>query len=701
MIGTDRLMNPDARKAAVRQELEDLWQQLRYHDHLYYELDAPEIDDAAYDALRQRALALESEFPELVTADAPTHRVSGKAARGFAKVSHLVPMLSLDNAFAEQDVTDFFDRARRFLNLPASEVIEVVAEPKIDGLSCNLRYVDGRLVQAGTRGDGAVGEDVTANVRTIADIPQVLKDFPFKGEIEIRGEVYMTHPDFATLNAQRKEAGEDLFANPRNAAAGSLRQLDAAITAVRPLKFFAYAFGTAPEGFVTHGDLLQILRHAGFVVSDLIGTCRNEAEVMAYYAAMEARRADLSFDIDGVVYKINRLDWQRRLGFVARSPRWAIAHKFPPAQAQTTLENIDVQVGRTGVLTPVAHLKPVTVGGVVVSRATLHNQDEIIRKDIRLGDRVVVQRAGDVIPQIVRVLDADRPNRGAIFHLPERCPVCGSQVVREEGMAANRCTGGLVCDAQAALRLRHFASKDAFDIEGMGQKNVELFYAKGLVRSPVDLFTLEERDQKCLTPLRKWEGWGTKSARNLFDAINERRTISLPRFIYALGIPQVGTATAKLLARHYGSYIAWRTAMEQAVSEGIGSPPYAELIAIEGIGPSMAGDILAFFAENHNREILDQLVGPHIVVEDAEVIQNGKSPVAGKTVVFTGSLVNLTRSEAKAQAESLGAKVASSVSAKTDYVILGADAGSKAVKARELGVQMLSEDEWLALINKG
>ncbi|MFN7709917.1 MAG: NAD-dependent DNA ligase LigA [Holosporales bacterium] len=687
-------------KAAAKRELEDLWQQLRYHDRLYYELDAPEIDDAAYDALRQRALALEAEFPELVKADAPTHQVGGKPSRGFAKVNHLVPMLSLDNAFIPQDVSDFFDRARRFLNLDADAPIQVVAEPKIDGLSCNLRYVDGRLVQAGTRGDGSVGEDVTANVRTIKDIPQVLTDFPFKGSLEIRGEVYMTHTDFAMLNAQREKDGEDLFANPRNAAAGSLRQLDASITAGRPLRFFAYAFGTLPETAESHWQLLDVLRHAGFVISDLVGLCSSEQEVMAYYTAMEAQRADLPFDIDGVVYKINRLDWQRRLGFVARSPRWAIAHKFPPAQAQTTLEAIDIQVGRTGVLTPVAHLKPVTVGGVVVSRATLHNQDEIIRKDIRVGDRVVIQRAGDVIPQIVRVLDADRADRPPVFTVPDLCPVCQSQVVREEGMAANRCTGGLICDAQAALRIRHFASKDAFDIEGMGQKNVELFYAKGLVRTPVELFTLEARQRESLTPLRNWEGWGPKSAQNLFEAINARRQISLERFIYALGIPQVGTATAKLLARHYGSYPAWREAMEQAVSQGVEGPAYADLLSIEGIGPSMAHDLVAFFAEAHNLEILDQLVGPQIQVADAQLVAAGSSPVAGKTVVFTGTLVSLTRSEAKTQAEALGAKVASSVSSKTDYVILGADAGSKATKARELGVVTLNEQEWLALISR-
>jgi DNA ligase (NAD+) len=675
-------------------ELRRLAREIARHDALYHQKDAPEISDADYDALVQRNRAIEARFPELQRKDSPSRKVGAAPAEGFAKVAHRRPMLSLDNAFSREDVEDFLQRIRRFLGLKADEPIPLAVEPKIDGLSANLRYEHGVFVQGATRGDGAVGEDITANLRHVSGIPERLKGHGHPTLIEIRGEVYMSHDGFARLNAKRLEAGEPVFANPRNAAAGSVRQLDANVTKQRPLQFFAYAFGEI-EGWdnqpETHHGFLEQLRNWGFAVNPRQAVPEDLDGVMAFYDALGRDRADLPYDIDGAVYKVDRRDWQTRLGFIGRAPRWAIAHKFPAERAITTLNNIIIQVGRTGVLTPVADLEPITVGGVVVSRATLHNEDEIARKDIRIGDKVVVQRAGDVIPQIVEVVDADRPHRHRPYHFPDLCPVCGSHAVREEGEVARRCTGGLICAAQAVERLRHFVSRGAFDIDGLGDKHIEAFHQDGLLKGPGDIFRLHRHRHNLLDR----EGWGETSVDNLLGAIEARRQISLPRFIYALGIPQVGEATAKLLAKHYLSLAAWRQAMTAA--QVVGSEERQALGEINGIGPSMADDLTAFFAEAHNQEVLDDLAR-EITVEDFVPIAVSDSPIAGKTVVFTGTLVKMTRNEAKARAESLGAKVAGSVSKKTDYLVVGADAGSKAAKAAELGVQTLSEDEWLELI---
>lgn len=681
-------------------ELERLALEIAYHDRQYYTFDTPEIDDATYDALRLRNQAVEAKFPHLVREDSPSFRVGAKAASGFSKVAHLTPMLSLDNAFDEEDVADFLTRVRRFLGLTPETVIDLMAEPKIDGLSCSLTYRKGRLLRAATRGDGDVGEDVTENVKTLSDIPSFLKEGDVNGDIEIRGEIYMEKQDFARLNKKREEAGEPLFANPRNAAAGSLRQLDARVTASRPLKFLAYSFGKYPPSLKTHEEALALLTFWGFRESELIRSCRRLDDLSVYHQDLESRRASLPYDIDGTVYKVNRLDWQERLGQVARAPRWAIAHKFPAEQAQTTLREIRIQVGRTGVLTPVAHLSPVNVGGVIVSRATLHNEDELTRKDIRSGDDVIIQRAGDVIPQVVRVLNSDRPNRSPPFQFPKTCPVCGSHVVRPEGEVANKCTGGLVCPAQASLRLRHFVSRDAFDIEGLGTKIIDDFFHEGFLKSPVDLFTLEEREKRGEIGLRNREGWGEKSIDNLFKAIRARRKISLDRFIYALGINQVGQNTAKLLARHYGSLNAFLEEMQRASKND--RRAYDDLLSINGIGPGVAADLAGFFGEPHNLEIIQGLVGfgllkGYVIVEDPPKPAGEASPLYGKSVVFTGTLHTMTRPEAKARAEALGAKVSSAVSSKTDLVVIGGDAGSKATKARELGLKILSEEEWIQL----
>jgi DNA ligase (NAD+) len=675
-------------------ELRRLAREIARHDALYHQQDAPEISDADYDALVQRNRAIEARFPELIRKDSPSRKVGAAPAEGFAKVAHRRPMLSLDNAFSREDVEDFLQRIRRFLGLKAEDTIPLAVEPKIDGLSANLRYEHGIFVQGATRGDGAVGEDITTNLRHVDGVPEKLKGKSVPALIEIRGEVYMSHDGFAKLNATRLEAGEAIFANPRNAAAGSVRQLDANITKRRPLHFFAYAFGEVdgwkdqPE---THHGFLDQLSDWGFTVNPRRKVTQDLDGVMDFYETLGKERADLPYDIDGAVYKVDRRDWQTRLGFIGRAPRWAIAHKFPAERAITTLNNILIQVGRTGVLTPVADLEPITVGGVVVARATLHNEDEIARKDIRIGDKVVVQRAGDVIPQIVEVVDADRPHRHRPYKFPEVCPVCGSHVIREEGEVARRCIGGLTCAAQAVERLRHFVSRGAFDIDGLGDKHIDAFYQDGLLKSPGDIFRLRKHRDNLL----KREGWGDTSVDNLLNAIEARRQISLPRFIYALGIPQVGEVTAKLLARYYLSLAVWRQAMTAA--QVVGSEERQALGEINGIGPSMAEDLTAFFAEDHNLQVLDDLQR-ELTVEDFVPVAISDSPITGKTVVFTGTLVKMTRTEAKARAESLGAKVAGSVSKKTDYLVVGADAGSKAAKAAELGVQTLSEDDWLALI---
>jgi DNA ligase (NAD+) len=675
-------------------ELAHLAKEIAHHRRLYYQKDAPEISDAAFDALMLRNEAIEKRFPDLKMAESPTEKVGAEPAQGFAKVPHIVPMLSLDNAFADEDVTDFVERVRRFLGLSAETPVPLAAEPKIDGLSANLLYEDGVFVRGATRGDGAVGEDITANLKHVAGLPLRLKDGNHPARIEIRGEVYMSKAGFLKLNAEREKAGEPVFANPRNAAAGSVRQLDPNITRSRPLHFFAYAFG-AVEGLKKRPESQHALNEQlvawGFAVNPRRRVTHDLAATLKFYDTIQEERATLDYDIDGVVYKVDRIDWQDRLGFIGRAPRWAIAHKFPAEQANTILKDITVQVGRTGVLTPVAELEPVNVGGVMVSRATLHNEDEIARKDIRVGDRVIVQRAGDVIPQIVAVLDADRKGRHSPYHFPHKCPVCGSHAVREEGEAARRCTGGLICPAQAVERLRHFVSRMAFDIEGLGGKHIEAFFADKLIKSPADLFRLREKRDALLAR----EGWGELSVDNLLRAIEARREISLERFIYALGIPQVGEETAKLLARHYLTFDAWRQAMIEARDEGSGA--YQDLATIGRIGPSIRADLIDFFDEKHNRDVVDDLVR-FVTVLPFLPPKTRDSKIAGKTVVFTGTLEQMTRNEAKARAESLGAKVAGSVSKNTDYLIAGAEAGSKATKARELGVVVLSEQEWLDLI---
>ena len=685
-------------------ELAHLAEEIARHDRLYYQSDAPEISDAEYDDLRRRNDAIEARFPGLIRADSPSHRVGAAASETFAKVRHRVPMLSLGNAFDDEEVSEFAARVRRFLSLKTDDALAFTAEPKIDGLSISLRYENGHFVEAATRGDGAEGENVTPNVATIREIPKKLKGRHVPEVAEVRGEIYMGHADFAALNAAQAESGGKVFANPRNAAAGSLRQLDPAITAARPLRFFAYAWGEMSDMPAdSQNGMVEAFAHWGMPVSPLMTLCESTEDLLSFYREIGERRASLGYDIDGVVYKVNRLDYQARLGFVSRSPRWAIAHKFPAEQAVTVLRDIEIQVGRTGSLTPVAKLEPVTVGGVVVSNATLHNEDEIARKDIRVGDTVVVQRAGDVIPQIVRVVTEKRPLSAEPFLFPKTCPVCGSHAVREAdespgaGGVVRRCTGGLICPAQAKERLKHFVSRLAFDIEGLGEEKIETFFDDELILRPADIFTLEERDKKSLTPLRNRKGMGTKSVEKLFRAIDARRTITLDRFIFALGIRHVGETTAKDLAKAYLTFEALRGAVEAAVRDGKESEAYADIDAIEGIGETVVDALVDFFSEPHNVEALDDLLA-HVTVAPFERPVAVSSPVTGKTVVFTGKLERVGRSEAKAQAERLGAKVAGSVSAKTDYVIAGADAGSKLTNAQKLGVKVLTEDEWLALI---
>ncbi len=674
-------------------ELARLAEEIARHDRLYYQEDAPEISDADYDEMRRRNTAIEARFRDLVRPDSPSLKVGAAPAAAFAKVAHLKPMLSLDNAFEEADAHDFAQRVRRFLKLEADTPLELTAEPKIDGLSANLLFEKGRFVRGATRGDGSVGEDITANLRTLKDVPSRLKGGGAPGLIEVRGEVYMRHGDFLAMNERRIAAGEPPFANPRNAAAGSVRQLDPAITAGRPLRFFAYAWGEMSQRPAkTHWEMLRRFKEWGFEVNPLARLCAGVDEALEVHRRIAETRAELGYDIDGVVYKVNRLDWQDRLGMVSRAPRWAIAHKFPAEQAVTILKNIVVQVGRTGTLTPVAILEPVTVGGVVVSRATLHNEDEIQRRDVRIGDHVLVQRAGDVIPQILAVRKVKRPKGARAYVFPERCPACGSTAIREPGEVARRCTGGLVCPAQAVERLRHFVSRDAFNIEGLGARHVEEFHRDGLIRTPGDLFRLAPRSAE----IEAREGWGKQSLAKLLAAIESRRRIPLDRFIHALGIRQIGQATARLLARNYGSLAAFRQAMIEAADPE--SPAYQQLDSISGIGESVAADLIGFCAEPHTLAVLDDLEREVVVEAVAAPAGASASPVAGKTVVFTGTLETMTRHEAKVRAEALGAKVAESVSRKTDYVVVGADAGSKAAKAAALGVETVSERDWLELI---
>ncbi|MBB5223713.1 DNA ligase (NAD+) [Amaricoccus macauensis] len=690
----------------ARDELAALAAEMARANLAYHRDDAPEISDADYDALKLRNAAIEAMFPELKRSDSPSEQVGAAPSEAFAKVRHAKPMLSLENAFDDAEVVEFVERVRRFLNLAPDAPLAFTAEPKIDGLSLSLRYEDGVLVTAATRGDGEVGENVTANARTIADIPDRLDGAP--GVIEVRGEVYMSHADFEALNLRQAETSGRTFANPRNAAAGSLRQLDPKITAARPLRFFAYAWGelSAPLADTQDGAIARL--HAlGFATNPLMRRCESVDEMLGQYRLIEGQRATLGYDIDGVVYKVDRLDLQARLGFRSTTPRWALAHKFSAERATTELEAIDIQVGRTGALSPVARLLPVTVGGVVVRNATLHNADYIagrdskgnpIRegRDIRVGDWVTIYRAGDVIPKVEDVDLARRPAGSEPYRFPTACPVCGSDVVREEGEAVSYCTGALVCPAQQVEKLKHFVSRGAFDIEGLGAKAVEALFVDGWIREPAEIFTLAARHGPGgVTQMKNREGWGERSAENLFRAIDERRKIPLDRLIFSLGIRHVGETAARIVARHYGSWTRFAEAMTAAHEHA--GPEWDDLNAVNGVGEVLAGSLVDFFHDARNRAAVERLVAELEVGDVAAPAASG-SPVAGKTVVFTGTLEKLTRAEAKARAEALGAKVAGSVSAKTDYVVAGPGAGSKEKKARELGLTILTEDEWLELI---
>lgn len=686
-------------------ELERLAREIAHHDRLYYNQDAPEITDAAYDALRQRNLAIEQRFPHLVRENSPSRQVGIAVSGKFDKITHAVPMLSLDNAFSDEDVRDFAARVRRFLRMNADDELALTAEPKIDGLSLSLRYEKGRLVSAATRGDGQTGENVTANARTVADIPRVLAgDVP--DIVEVRGEIYMTHADFQALNARQAEAGKQIYVNPRNTAAGSLRQLDASITASRPLHFFAYAWGEmSAMPADTQMEMVAWMQSIGFKVNPLMRLFTDIDELIAHYHDIEAQRGALGYDIDGVVYKVDSLELQSRLGFVSRSPRWAIAHKFPAEQAMTRLNAIDIQVGRTGALTPVARLEPVTVGGVVVTNATLHNAEEIERLGIMIGDTVIVQRAGDVIPQVLGFVEGRRPADAEKFEFPTVCPCpLKTPIVREETAGGaegviRRCSGEFACPFQRKEHLKLFVSRRAFDIEGLGDKQIEYFYddADLQIRTPADIFTLEARDRaNGLKRLKNRDGYGEVSAQKLFDAIEARRTISLERLIYALGIRHVGETTSKTLARAYGTWAAFEAAA-LAIAQG-DVEATDEMDALDDIGPAVVEAVGRYFGEEHNRAMVEALVAELTVLEAERPAAD--SPVAGKTIVFTGSLERMSRDEAKAMAESLGAKAAGSVSKKTDLVVAGPGAGSKLAKATELGIEVISEDEWFTLIGR-
>ena len=692
-------------KAQAETELARLAEVLNEANTAYHTEDAPEISDADYDALKRRNAAIEARFPDIKRADSPSEQVGAPVAEGFGKVRHAVPMLSLANAFDAEEVTEFDARIRKYLGLGSDAPLAYTAEPKIDGLSLSLRYEKGVLVQAATRGDGAVGENVTANARTIENIPQELKNAP--DLLEVRGEVYMSHADFAALNARQAERGGKTFANPRNAAAGSLRQLDAEITRVRPLQFFAYAWGALSEPLAeTQKGAIDRLTELGFSTNPLTALCDGPSDMVAHYEKIEAQRATLGYDIDGVVYKVDDLALQERLGFRSTTPRWAVAHKFAAELAWTRLEGIDIQVGRTGALSPVARLQPVTVGGVVVSNATLHNEDYIkgldskgaeIRggKDVRVGDWVQIYRAGDVIPKVADVDLSKRPSDAEAFVYPTTCPECGSDAIREPGDAVRRCTGGLICPAQAVENLIHFVSRKAFDIDGLGAKQVEQFYHDGWIAEPADIFTLKERYGTGVQQLKNREGWGPKSADNLFQAIEDRREIPMARLIFALGIRHVGEAASSLIALHYGDWDNFEAAMAEA--RGLDGPAWDDLIGVDGVGSVMAGSLVSAFAQEAERASIDRLVA-HLTVIPAERPDTEGSPVAGKTVVFTGTLEKMSRAEAKARAERLGAKVSGSVSGKTDILVAGLGAGSKATKAADLGVETMDEDGWLALI---
>ena len=698
--------NLDPKKAA--QEAETLSQALSQANQQYYQEDAPQLTDAEFDRLKARLTEIETAFPELLKNSSPTQQVGAAPADGFGKITHAVAMLSLSNAFNDEDVAGFDQSVRKYLGLEGEAPLAFTSEPKIDGLSLSLRYEDGTLVHAATRGDGTTGENVTANARTIADIPQQLTGAP--AILEVRGEVYMSHEDFAALNERQSARGGKVFANPRNAAAGSLRQLDPNITKNRPLRFFAYAWGEVSAPLAdTQFAAIEALSELGFQTNPLTKRHETVEGMIANYNAIAEARAQLGYDIDGVVYKVDDLALQARLGFRSTTPRWAIAHKFPAELAFTTLEAIDIQVGRTGALSPVARLTPVTVGGVVVSNATLHNEDYIAGKDskgaeirggrdIRVGDFVEVYRAGDVIPKIRDVDVSKRADTAVSFEFPTSCPECGSPAVREEGDAVRRCTGGIVCPAQAVEKLKHFVSRAAFDIDGLGSKQVEQFYKDGWVREPAEIFTLRARFGSGLQQLKNREGWGEKSANGLFDAIDLRRSVPLNRVIFGLGIRHVGEAGAKLLAQTYLSWDAFENAMREASDPQ--SAAWADLLSIDGVGEVMAQSVVSTFANAVERAAIDRLVA-ELSIEDMAQIAASDSPVAGKIVVFTGTLTRMSRAEAKAQAEDLGAKVSGSVSAKTDLLVAGAAAGSKAAKAEKLGVEVIDEDAWLTLIGRG
>jgi DNA ligase (NAD+) len=702
----------DLTERQARGEHKRLADEIAHHDKLYHEKDNPEISDAEYDRLRQRLKAIEARFPQLVDMFSPTQKVAPTPTTAFAKIRHARPMLSLDNAFSEEEVREFVARVRRALerdiDLDKDEQVALACEPKIDGLSISLRYEEGVFTVGATRGDGTTGEDVTPNLRTVKDIPHELKG-KAPGSIEIRGEVYMERAAFLAMNKRQVADEEKVFANPRNAAAGSLRQLDSTITASRPLRFFAYAWGEAePRSWKTQSEYLKLLKGWGFKVNPQSRLCRTPEQVLDFYAGMAAQRASLPYDIDGVVYKVDRIDWQERLGFVSRAPRWAIAHKFPAEQARTRLNDIVIQVGRTGALTPVADLEPVNVGGVMVARATLHNADEIERLDVRVGDTVIIQRAGDVIPQVLGFVPEERPKKTHKYEFPTHCPCpLETKVASEEGGVVRRCSGGLECPFQQVERMRHFVSRYAFDIEGLGGTHIENFWRDGLLKTPADLFRLKDK----AGDIHKREGWGDLSVRNLLAAIEARRTIPLDRYIYAIGIPLIGEATAKLLAQEYGDADTWLAEMLAATGERKKKPDpvkkekaaaeigesYGRLCNIEQIGVTTADAMCAFFGEGHTVDIIKDL-RRHLTVEPVtRRVIAADALLKDKIVVFTGELSSMTRDAAKARAEELGAKVTDSVSKKTSLVVVGENAGSKARKAAELGVQTLTEEEWVKL----
>lgn len=681
----------------VRKRLKQLSMEIRIADQQYYQDDAPVLSDAEYDAFRKELNALERKYPHLVTADSPSQAVGARPSGKFGKITHKVPMLSLDNAFNDQDVEDFTARIKRFLNLAQDTVLEFTAEPKIDGLSAALRYEKGQLVSGATRGDGKVGEDVTANLRTLKTVPKKLSGIDWPDVLEIRGEVYIDHAEFDSMNAAQVAAGKEAYKNPRNAAAGSLRQIDPSITATRPLKFFAYTWGdiSAPLSETQMGAV-DAMKRWGFATNEQMRVHKSANDMIAHYQDIEIARAGLGYDIDGVVYKVNDLALQERLGFVSRAPRWAIAHKFPAEKAITTVNDIEIQVGRTGALTPVAKLEPITVGGVVVSNATLHNEDEIKRLGVKPGDRVEIQRAGDVIPQVLRVT---KEGYGVAFVYPAECPICGAPALNDMDAKTGRvdvikrCINGMSCPAQAVESLIHLVSRRAFDIDGMGERQIEVFYEKGLVKTPADIFTLEARNADI--KLQKWEGWGETSAQNLFASINARRTVDFDKFLYALGIRHIGQGNANLLAKHYLSWEKFYGAIQSIGSED--SLAWKDLMAIDGVGIGAATSVKDFLQAEKNQVMVDNLLG-QVKVIDAEA-PSADSVVSGKTVVFTGKLEKFSRDEAKARAQALGAKVSGSVSAKTDFLVAGPGAGSKLKKATDLGVAVLSEDAWLELIS--